>query len=91
MTVEPITRVKILNGNIGFAIDPEHDVQLINLKSLEEWGQWSQVESAVKRMVKNTGPLTNEELATIRSCATTNGAKNGLAEFEQAYAQMRKV
>ena len=91
MAQESKTRVCIVGDKVSFLVTPGEEAELVKLESLKQWGQWGQVESAVKRMVKNSGPLTEEELTTIRSLATTPSAKNGLAEFEQAYAQMRRV
>jgi hypothetical protein len=84
-----LPRVKKDDTHLGIAVKPGSEVVLIKLEKLKEWGQWAQVESAVKRMVRESGPLNETEMDVIRSCAVNDSGKRGLAEFEQAYAQTR--
>lgn len=51
------------------------------------WGAWNTVEDALKKL---TPPATPEEWAVLDAIATTNAAKNGLAEVRSALGRMGK-
>lgn len=60
---------------------------ICSLETLKTWAGWSNVESAVRALVRQRGPggkLHAAEWSIIRDCARTESARNGLAEITSA-------